>query len=139
MTTNITVKTREEVMDMLERAWDSLTAVRYAAPGITSGDYITGEIAALVDGLEDCEGINGLKDYEFVDCLKAVESAVEPEDYEFMANTEQGTASVNIDIWAQEFGQEDVDSLKAALAAGELYVARFWSAEKGSCDILIWE
>lgn len=139
MTPNITVKTKEEVMDMLEREWNSLTAVRYAAPGITRGDYITGEISSLVDGLEDYEGINGLKDYEFVDCLKAVDTAPESEDYEFTTNTEQGTASVNIDVWAQEFGQEEVASLKAALAAGELYVARFWSPEKGSCDILIWE
>lgn len=127
-----TMKTKEEVISALEREFNSWTAAYVADTNDANASYSTCEISAMLDDLKKYG-------YEFVDCLKAVESNVDSEDYHYTVNTENGTANVDIDIWGQEFSSEAIENLRKDLKSGNLYVARFFSPEEGSYDILIWK
>lgn len=126
------MKTKEEVLSILESEFNSWTAAYTADANGANANYSTCEIAAMLDDLKNYG-------YEFIDCLKAVESNVDTEDYEYTVDAEKGTANVDIDIWGQEFSSDAIENLRKDLKAGNLYVARFSSPEEGSYDIIIWK
>lgn len=126
------MKTKEEVIAALENEFNSWTAAYTADANGANANYSTCEIASMLDDLKKYG-------YEFVDCLKAIESNGDSEDYVYTVNTENGTTNVDIDIWAQDFGPSNIESLREDLKEGRLFVTRFWSSEKGSLDILIWK
>lgn len=46
---------------------------------------------------------------------------------------------VDMDVWAQEFDENNKSALATSMQEGNLYVASFWNETRGGNDILIWE
>ena len=46
---------------------------------------------------------------------------------------------VDMDVWAQEFDENNKSALATSMKEGNLYVASFWNEVRGGNDILIWE
>lgn len=105
------MKTKEDVMNMLDRERNSWTAVRSTDSNGNNESYSTAEIESILDNIEEY-------DFEFVGVSPA--------------------GDIDIDVWAQEFNTGTREGLRKDLAAGSLYVARFYSDERGEMDLLLW-
>lgn len=112
------MKTKEEIISMLEREFGSWTAVRTADANGANENYGVCEISSLLDQDADCPTIYN---YEYDGCELATPD------------------KVDLDIWAQDFGDEIKDGLRDDLKNGDLYIARFHSEEYGDMELLIWE
>lgn len=108
------MKTREDVISMLESERGSQVAVRSTDAQGYNESHDAFEIDDVLDAIE--EG-----GYEFLGC-----QPVTPED-------------INIEEWAQDFDEDIRESLRQSLADGELYVASFRTEERGQLDLLVWE
>ena len=108
------MKTREDVISMLESERGSQVAVRSIDNQGNNESHNAMEIDDVLDAIEE-------SGYEFIDC-----QPVTPED-------------INIEEWAQDFDEDIRESLRESLADGELYVAYFSSDERGQMDLLVWE
>lgn len=108
------MKTREDVISMLESERGSQVAVRTT----------------------DTQGYNESHDViEIDDVLDAIEEG----GYEFLGCQPVTPADIDIEEWAQDFDEENRESLRESLADGELYVATFSSDECGQTDLLVWK
>ncbi len=108
------MKTREDVISMLESERGSQVAVRST----------------------DAQGYNESHDgMEIDDVLDAIEEG----GYEFLGCQPVTSEDIDIEEWAQDFDEEIRESLRESLADGELYVASFWSDERGQKDLLVWK
>lgn len=111
------MKTKEEVISILESDLLASTAVRTADVNGANENFGVCEISALLD--EDAEWLT-IHNYVYDGCEQATPD------------------NVDLDVWAQEFDADNVASLRETMEQGDLYVAKFSSEEHGAMDILIW-
>ena len=112
------MKTKEQILSMLESDLNASTAVRTADANGANENYGVCAISALLDEDADWPTIHN---YECDGCEQAT-----PEN-------------VDLDVWAQQFDADNVAALRETMEQGELYVAKFRSEENGEMDILIWD
>lgn len=112
------MKTKEEVISILESDLLASTAVRTADVNGANENFGVCEISALLD--EDAEWLT-IHNYEYDGCAQATPD------------------NVDIDVWAQEFDSDNVAALRETMESGNLYIAKFSSDEYGIMEILIWD
>lgn len=112
------MKTKEEIISMLESDLNASTAVRTTDANGVNENYGVCEISSLID--EDAARLT-IHNYEYDGCELAT-----PEN-------------VDLDVWAQEFDADNVAALREIMKSGNLYVAKFSSDECGAMEILIWD
>lgn len=111
------MKTKEEIISMLEREFSSWTAVHTTDANGANENYGVCEISALLD--EDADWLT-IHNYEYDGCELATPD------------------NVDIDVWAQEFDADNIAALRETMESGNLYIAKFSSDEHGTMEILIW-
>lgn len=112
------MKTKDEVISMLESDLNASTAVRTADANGANENYGVCEISSLID--EDADWLT-IHNYDYDGCEPAT-----PEN-------------IDLDVWAQEFDADNVAALRETMEFGNLYVAKFSSGEYGIMEILIWD
>ncbi len=112
------MKTKEEIISMLEREFNSWAAVRTTDANGGNENYGVCEISSLID--EDADWLT-IHNYDYDGCEPAT-----PEN-------------IDLDVWAQEFDADNVAALRETMESGNLYVAKFSSGEYGIMEILIWD
>lgn len=113
--------TKDEVLEMLSGPHMSgcYTAVRSADVQGNNENYGS----TPVDSFFDEEGIDYLPD----DNWTLTSFCIATSDY------------VDIEVWAQEFNENDKSAFEKSMKDGSLYVASFWHDVNGVIDILIWK
>lgn len=112
------MKTKEEIISMLEREFGSWTAVRTADANGANENYGVCEISSLID--EDADRLT-IHNYVYDGCELATPD------------------NVDIDVWVQEFDADNIAALRETMESGNLYVAKFSSGQYGVMEILIWD
>lgn len=116
---NVAEEQENEVLNMLKEMNGCYTAV-YTAD---NQGYNSAYSAYNVDWLLDEDN---------AECLM--------HDDWYMTGFEKATPeNVDIDEWAQEFDRKTIDTFKAQLADGDLFVAHYENDDLGSISILIWQ
>ncbi len=112
------MKTKEEIISMLESDTLASTAVRTTDTNGANESYVACEISTLID--EEADWLT-IYNYEYDGCDLATSD------------------NVDLDVWAQEFSADNVEALRKTMESGDLYIAKFRSDEYGIMDILIWD
>lgn len=113
------MKTENEVLDMLKDMNGCYTAA-----------YTTDEQGC--NSAYSAYNVDWLLDEDNDECLL--------HDDWYMTGFEEATLeNVDLDEWAQEFDSKTVETYKAQMADGDLFVAHFENDNLGSISILIWQ
>lgn len=112
------MKTKEEIISMLESDLNASTAIRTADANGANENYGVCEISSLIN--EDADWLT-IHNYEYDCCELATPD------------------NVDIDVWAQEFDADNIAALRETMGSGNLYVAKFSSDKYGVMEILIWD
>lgn len=111
---------KQQVIDRLENTmYGCNTPVYVCDPNGANGSYTN----MLVDDLL-CE--------EY-DCF------IPSDNWQLLEVKSASVENTDIEIWAQEFSQNEIDALRNTLRDGKLSIARFFSEKKGYMDIMIWK
>lgn len=112
------MKPKEEVIKMINRMFGCTTPAYTTDNNNNNSSYTAYPIDALID--EDSDECLARDEWQMIDFEKA-------------------PADLDIDMWAQEFSENQIQGFRDNLKNGNLYIASFWNDELGQIKLILWD